>query len=208
MTRVALAALSIPLLGGCGYLHAMINPIDVAARRNIKPGFAEPDRQPGWPLEAKSSRKSHISGRNNLAVKAVIGHHSADRLEILVLMTSTEKHNVDPRRFYVHVDAGDGWREVTEIEVGAVENRPYRYGVSVPVLVDAGMLRYSDGSTARLKVTRRVTQTRSEDYFTRSAKLVFRGDPILPRRARELSVRLRDLGVNIRMTWNLNGGPL
>ena len=189
---------------GCGgYLNALRSPMKVKdVPGSALSGEIDPER---FTVEAKSSERSHISGRNNLTLQATISKASKTEVEILTLLASTEPGNVDPNNFYVHFNGGGQRVQVHTVSLGEVSQRPYGYSVQVPIRVEAGRIRFDDGAEARIYETKMVSQRRTEQYFIRSVRLLFRGTDLLPDNPERLVLELRDLGVDMKVVWNITG---
>lgn len=183
---------------GCTYVSAAISPMNVEADKTVTsldPGETH--------IEARSSESSHISGRNNLTFQAAISDYEPGRLTIEGLLLSTTRANTDPNNFYVYLNADDQVVPVTEIGLGEVMNRPYSYTYTYSVDVEAGQVRFDDGSTATVYERQQRTGQAEEDYYSRPVTLVFEHSAISPSDAEELMLEIRDLGVNMTLEWNL-----
>lgn len=199
-TGSALALLLVSA-NSCAYLNAAISPAKLRATGNLPTTGGAPTSL----IEAKSSKKSQISGRNNLVVQAAIAKLEPGRAEVLVLLTSTTLLNTDPRNFYVRLKAGDQWLDPDELTVGDANDSPYSYQVSVPVTVQAGYLQYGSERVDIYRTEHRKVN-RAESYFARSSRLVFRGDAIGAVADAPMALELTDLGVDVELRWEQGQG--
>ncbi len=189
--------------GGCAAVTAALHPVRADTAREV-PGLGAALDPDAYAIEARSDEASQLSRRNNLVISATIGDARADRIEILARLASTEASNVDPRGFYIELDV-DGTRlDVDRIELGPITEQPFDYTIHYPIQVQAGMIVLPSGETARTYTTEQRREPRAEGYYLRSAKLSFRHAGIVSATTHSISLQLNDLGVDMRLTWNLH----
>lgn len=184
------------MLSGCVYFGAAISPITVEAEKKVT--SFEPEETH---IEARSSESSHISGRNNLTFQAAITEASSDRVLIDGLLLSTVKPNTDPNNYYVYLSAGDQTTPVSRIGLGEAVNTPYDYQYTYTVEVEAGRVRFDDGTSATIYEEEQRTAHAQEDYFSRSVALEFEADEVIAPDAEEVTLEIRDLGVSMTLNW-------
>lgn len=192
----SIAALASVLLSGCMLFGAAISPITVEAEKTVSE--LEPEQTH---IEARSSESSHISGRNNLTFQAAISEAESGRVVVDGLLVSTDMPNTDPNNFYVYLVAGDQTTPVSQVGIAEAVNTPYSYEYNYTVEVEAGRVRFDDGSEATVYEQEQRTAQAQEDYFSRSVRLAFEGDEVIPPDADEVALEIRDLGVSITVNW-------
>lgn len=200
LARALVVLLAAAPASGCAYLFAAVDPIQVSAERGVDRFAPETTH-----LEAKSSEQSHLSGRNNLTLEAVVSERSASRVTIDALLASTELLNVDPHNFYVTLEGGGRSAQVSQVVLGELKNRPYHYNYTYDVTVEAGKVAFSDGTSATIYERQTRVGHGQENYFVQPVQLIFEGDDVPAPDAPELVLQLDDLGVAMKLRWARSG---